>query len=153
TPTTSKPCRRPPSRRRCSSSWHRARSRPTSRRGSPTSRRARPPTSTATSPVPPSTCGPSGPTAIQEKADTGVRYRARMTERWRYLDLDRQGPYENGATMPVLVRSVAEHGEPIAQTSVWGQTHLNVGWFDDVDATLDLDRCADLGVEVIRRQV
>ena len=76
-----------------------------------------------------------------------------MTERWRYLDLDRQGPYENGATMPVLVRSVAEHGEPIAQTSVWGQTHLNVGWFDDVDATLDLDRCADLGVEVIRRQV
>ena len=76
-----------------------------------------------------------------------------MSERWRYLDLDRQGPYENGATMPVLVRSVAEHGVPIAQTSVWGQTHLNVGWFDDVDATLDLAKCRELGVEVIRRQV
>jgi lipoate-protein ligase A len=74
-------------------------------------------------------------------------------ERWRYLDLGRQGPYENAATMPVLVRSVAERNEPIAQTSVWGQTHLNVGWFDDVDATVDLDRCRELGVEVVRRQV
>ena len=36
-------------------------------------------------------------------------------------------------------------------TSVWGQTHLNVGWFDDVDATLDLDACAERGVAVIRR--
>jgi lipoate-protein ligase A len=71
--------------------------------------------------------------------------------RWRHLDLDRQGPYENGATMPVLVRSVAEQGRPIVQTSVWGETHLNVGWFDDVDATLDLARCRELGVEVIRR--
>lgn len=76
-----------------------------------------------------------------------------MAERWRYLDLGRQGPYENGATMPVLVRTVAQGGGPIMQTSVWGQTHLNVGWFDDVDATLDLDRCRELGVAVVRRQV
>jgi lipoate-protein ligase A len=74
-----------------------------------------------------------------------------MTDDWRYLDLGRQGPYENGATMPVLVRSVAEHGVPIVQTSVWGQTHLNVGWFDDVDATLDLARCRELDVLVVRR--
>ncbi len=72
-------------------------------------------------------------------------------EVWRYLDLDRQGPFENAATMPVLLRSVMEHGTPIAQTSVWGQTHLNVGWFDDVDATLDLAECAARGVQVIRR--
>ncbi len=55
--------------------------------------------------------------------------------------------------MPVLVRSVAGGSGPIAQTSVWGQTHLNVGWFDDVDATLDLARCRELGVEVVRREV
>ena len=75
-----------------------------------------------------------------------------MGERWRWLDLDRQGPYENAATMPVLVRSVAMGGEPIAQTSVWGETHINVGWFDDVDSTLDLAKCEELGVSVIRRQ-
>ncbi len=55
--------------------------------------------------------------------------------------------------MPVLVRSVAMSGEPIAQTSVWGSTHLNVGWFDDVDSTLDLARCTELGIDVVRRQV
>jgi lipoate-protein ligase A len=81
----------------------------------------------------------------QERAGEGAR------ERWRWLDLDRQGPYENASTMPVLVRSVAEQGAPIAQTSVWGRTHLNVGWFDDVDSTLDLARCAELGVSVVRR--
>ena len=75
-----------------------------------------------------------------------------MTERWRWLDLDRQGPYENAATMPVLVRSVMTAGEPTAQTSVWGSTHLNVGWFDDVDSTVDLELCAELGLEVVRRQ-
>jgi lipoate-protein ligase A len=75
-----------------------------------------------------------------------------MSERWRWLDLDRQGPFENASVMPVLVRSVAMTNEPIAQTSVWGSTHINVGWFDDVDSTLDLARCEELGVEVIRRQ-
>ena len=75
-----------------------------------------------------------------------------MSERWRWLDLDRQGPYENASVMPVLVRSVMTTGEPTAQTSVWGSTHLNVGWFDDVDSTLDLARCAELGIAVVRRQ-
>jgi lipoate-protein ligase A len=73
--------------------------------------------------------------------------------RWRYLDLGRQDPYENASTMPVLVRSVMETGQAVATTSAWGRTHLNVGWFDDVDATLDLARCRELGVEVIRRAV
>lgn len=76
-----------------------------------------------------------------------------VQEVWRYLDLGAQGPYENASVMPVLVRSVAEQREPIAQTSVWGQTHLNIGWFDDVDATLDLARARELGVEVVRRQI
>jgi lipoate-protein ligase A len=73
--------------------------------------------------------------------------------RLRFLDFDRVTPFENGSIMPVLTRSVAASGEPILMTSVWGQTHLNVGWFDDVDATLDLDACARLGVAVIRRPV
>lgn len=76
-----------------------------------------------------------------------------MAETWRYLDLGATGPYENASLMPVLARSVAEGVGPVAQTSVWGSTHLNVGWFDDVDATLDLDRCRELGVEVVRRQL
>lgn len=72
---------------------------------------------------------------------------------WRYVDCGRQGPFEVTAQMPVLSRHVRNGGGPIATTGVWGQTHLNVGWFDDVDTTLDLDACRRLGVVVVRRPV
>ena len=53
--------------------------------------------------------------------------------------------------MPVLGQYVSRTQQPVMTTSVWGATHLNVGWFDDVDATLDLEACRRLGVQVIRR--
>jgi lipoate-protein ligase A len=70
---------------------------------------------------------------------------------WRYVDLGAVDAFQNNAQMAVLSRSTAEQRMPTLQTSVWGRTHLNVGWFDDVDATLDLARCEELGVQVIRR--
>jgi lipoate-protein ligase A len=75
----------------------------------------------------------------------------RAGEHWRSIDCGAVTPFENAAVMPVLSRNVAGGADPIATTSVWGQTHLNVGWFDDVDSTLDLDACTRLGVAVIRR--
>jgi len=72
-------------------------------------------------------------------------------EDWRFVDAGAVTPFENVAIMPVLARQVAEAGRPVVVTSVWGQTHLNVGWFDDVDATLDLAACDARGVAVIRR--
>jgi len=74
-----------------------------------------------------------------------------VTETWRYVDLGAVDAFENNAQMAVLSRSTAEAGVPTLQTSVWGRTHLNVGWFDDVDSTLDLAACERLGVQVIRR--
>lgn len=76
-----------------------------------------------------------------------------MGTRWRFVDAGPQSPSEAMARMPVLGNEVAAGGDPILMTSVWGSTHVNVGWFDDVDATLDLDACARLGVEVVRRPV
>jgi lipoate---protein ligase len=74
-----------------------------------------------------------------------------VSETWRYVDLGAVDAFENNAQMAVLARSTREQGAPILQTSVWGATHLNVGWFDDVDQTVDLDECERLGVAVIRR--
>ena len=74
-----------------------------------------------------------------------------MSETWRCVDLGAVDAFTNNAQMAVLARSTAEAGRPTLQTSVWGRTHLNVGWFDDVDDTLDLGRCAELGIQVIRR--
>ena len=77
-----------------------------------------------------------------------------MTDhRWRFVDAGAQSPFEAMGRMPVLGAQVMQTGEPILLTSVWGTTHVNVGWFDDVDATLDLDACRRLGIDVVRRPV
>jgi lipoate-protein ligase A len=72
-------------------------------------------------------------------------------ETWRYVDCGAVDAFQNNAQMAVLARSVSEAGVAALQTSVWGATHLNVGWFDDVDSTLDLAACRRLDVQVIRR--
>src|SRR5262245_10154155 len=74
-----------------------------------------------------------------------------LPETWRYVDCGDVDAFENNAQMAVLARSATDAGQPILQTSVWGATHLNVGWFDDVDSTLDLSACERLGIQVIRR--
>src|SRR5207253_8330588 len=74
-------------------------------------------------------------------------------EAFRFVDLGPQDPFQAFGRMPVLGTNVHEGKGSIMTTSVWGATHLNVGWFDDVDATLDLDKCRELGVQVIRRPV
>jgi lipoate---protein ligase len=74
-----------------------------------------------------------------------------LSETWRYVDCGAVDAFENNAQMAVLARSTSDAGQPILQTSVWGATHLNVGWFDDVDSTLDLAACERLGIQVIRR--
>jgi lipoate---protein ligase len=75
------------------------------------------------------------------------------TDSFRFVDLGPQDPFQAFGRMPVLGSNVHNGSGPIMTTSVWGATHLNVGWFDDVDATLDLDRCREVGVQVIRRPV
>ena len=74
-----------------------------------------------------------------------------LSDTWRYVDCGDVDAFENNAQMAVLARSATDAGQPILQTSVWGATHLNVGWFDYVDNTLDLAACERLGIQVIRR--
>ena len=74
-----------------------------------------------------------------------------LSETWRSVDCGAVDAFENNAQMAVLARSATDAAQPILQTSAWGATHLNVGWFDDVDNTLDLAACERLGIQVIRR--
>src|SRR5262249_55907061 len=74
-----------------------------------------------------------------------------LSPTWRYVDCGDVDAFENNAQMAVLARSATDAGQPVLQTSVWGATHLNVGWFDDVDSTLDLAECERVGIQVIRR--
>lgn len=74
-------------------------------------------------------------------------------ETWRYVDMGPVDPAEAMSQNPVLAGQVKAGGAPVAQSAVWGKTHLNVGWFDDVDSTLDLEACRRLGIDVVRRPV
>lgn len=92
--------------------------------------------------------------AIVGEADTGVSDTVpAVSERWRYVDCGAVGPLQAMSQNGVLGGKVKAGEGPVAMSAVWGQTHLNVGWFDDVDSTLDLDACRELGIEVIRRPV
>src|ERR1700728_4318493 len=69
---------------------------------------------------------------------------------WRYLDLGAIDAFESNAQLPVVVRDVATTGRAAVTTSVWGRTHLNVGWFDDVDETVDLEAAARKRAQELR---
>ena len=70
---------------------------------------------------------------------------------WRYLDLGAIDAFESNAQLPVVVRDVATTGPRLSRRASQGRTHLNVGWFDDVDETVDLEEAARKGIQVIRR--
>ena len=68
-----------------------------------------------------------------------------------YTDYGAQDVYQANHRNPGMVKHVLETGRPALMTAVWGGTHLDVGWFDDIDVWVDLEACSRRGVEVIRR--
>lgn len=55
--------------------------------------------------------------------------------------------------MPMLAAGVANGGPEVLMTGLFGRSHFQIGWFEDVDAVLDLDAARLLGVDVFRRPV
>ncbi|MCA1830486.1 MAG: hypothetical protein LC663_03095 [Actinobacteria bacterium] len=53
--------------------------------------------------------------------------------------------------MPVLAASVVNGGPEILMTGMFGAGHFQIGWFDDVDAVMDLGAARAHGVQVFRR--
>ncbi|MEX2459545.1 MAG: hypothetical protein WD770_11250 [Actinomycetota bacterium] len=72
---------------------------------------------------------------------------------WRFVDV---GPVEapvQFARMPTMAGGVASGGPQILMTASWSRRHFQVGWFEDVDAVLDLEAAREAGVDVFRRPV
>jgi lipoate-protein ligase A len=72
---------------------------------------------------------------------------------WRLIDA---GPTEAAVSFgrfPSIAAGVAGGGAPVLMTSVWARAHFNVGWFDDIDETIDLEAAREAGVDVVRRPV
>lgn len=72
---------------------------------------------------------------------------------WRFVDV---GPVEAPvmfARMPTMAGSVINGGPQILMTARWSRGHFQVGWFEDVDAVLDLGAARDAGIAVFRRPI
>lgn len=88
------------------------------------------------------------PRAPSPKAWSGC---VREMSAWRFIDA---GPMEAPVAfgrMPVVAGGVAQGGPEVLMTGLFGRSHFQIGWFEDVDAVLDLDAARALGVDVFRR--
>ena len=73
---------------------------------------------------------------------------------WRFIDAGPTEPATSFGRFPSVAARVAGGGEPVVMTSVWARAHFNVGWFDDVDSTLDLEadeEHAGRAIELVRK--
>jgi lipoate-protein ligase A len=72
---------------------------------------------------------------------------------WRFIDAGAMDAPITFGRMPMLAAGVANGGPEVLMTGLFGRSHFQIGWFEDVDAVLDLDAARSLGVDVFRRPV
>ena len=74
-------------------------------------------------------------------------------ERWRFVDAGAREAPEFFGRMPIMAAAVANGGPEILMTGMFGRGHFQIGWFEDVDAVMDLDAARAEGIDVFRRPV
>lgn len=72
---------------------------------------------------------------------------------WRYVDAGAMDAPVAFGRMPIMAASVVNGGPQVLMTGMFGRGHFQIGWFEDVDAVLDLDAARARGVQVFRRPV
>ena len=74
-----------------------------------------------------------------------------MTDAWRFIDAGPQDAPVMFGRFPIMAASVVGGGPEVLMTGMFGRGHFQIGWFEDVDAVLDLAAARDAGVQVFRR--
>ena len=74
-------------------------------------------------------------------------------ERWRFVDAGAREAPEFFGRMPIMAAAVANGGPEILMTGMFGRGHFQIGWFEDIDAVMDLDAARAEGIDVFRRPV
>jgi len=72
---------------------------------------------------------------------------------WRCIDASAMDAPVAFGRMPILAASVVNGGPQVLMTGMFGAGHFQIGWFEDVDAVLDLDAARARGIQVFRRPV
>jgi lipoate-protein ligase A len=73
--------------------------------------------------------------------------------RFRYVDAGPMDMARSSGLMGVFAASIVNGGPEILMTTLFDTGHFQIGWFDDVDAVIDLDEARRRGVQVFRRPI
>ena len=71
----------------------------------------------------------------------------------RFIDAGPVDMARSSGFMGVLAASVVGGGPEILMTTLFDTGHFQIGWFEDIDAVMDLDEARRRGVQVFRRPV
>jgi len=72
---------------------------------------------------------------------------------WFHVDAGAMDAPVAFGRMPMLAAAVVSAGTPMLMTGMFGRGHFQIGWFEDVDAVLDLEAARERGVDVFRRPI
>lgn len=76
-----------------------------------------------------------------------------MDTRWRFIDAGAMDAPVGFGRMPITAASVLNGGRQVLMVGMFGRGHFQIGWFEDVDAVMDLEAARERGVQVFRRPV
>ncbi|MHB8511882.1 MAG: lipoate--protein ligase family protein [Actinomycetota bacterium] len=72
---------------------------------------------------------------------------------WRYLNAGAIDAPVSFGRMPAIASGLLNGGPEVFMTGMFGRAHFQIGWFEDVDAVIDLDAARSQGIDVFRRPV
>ena len=70
---------------------------------------------------------------------------------WRFIDTGKNDPYFNMAVDEVLLHSVQKGCPPVLRLYQWNPATISIGYFQEVEKTVGLDKCNKSGIKLVRR--
>jgi lipoate-protein ligase A len=72
-------------------------------------------------------------------------------QNWRFIYTGKNDPYFNMAVDEVLLHSVQKGYPPVLRLYQWNPATVTIGYFQEVEKSVDLDRCNKSGIKFVRR--
>jgi lipoate-protein ligase A len=72
--------------------------------------------------------------------------------KWRVIRFSSNDAYTNMAIDEAVSESVGAGGPPTIRFYGWEPSAVSIGYFQGIEREVDLGRCSDMGIEVVRRR-
>jgi lipoate-protein ligase A len=72
-------------------------------------------------------------------------------QNWRFIYTGKNDPHFNMALDEVLLHSVQKGCPPVLRLYQWDPTAISIGYFQEAEKVVDLDKCNKSGIKLVRR--